>query len=196
MARESLFKTVWRINRGWPLLLAVLLLFNIAGYLLRSEYFVSRNEGLEGQLLARQTALRQGQQEAQSSLTPQQQARRAQTDLTTFRRALPRVDKFTAFVGELFREAHRAGLRIDQIVYDPKEVKGVGVLRYTLEFSVAGSYSQVRRFIYALESSPRLVAIESVALSEAKSRAKAKKPGRAEVSLRLRLATYFRTDAT
>jgi hypothetical protein len=89
--------------------------------------------------------------------------------------------EFPALLGEIFSLASQAGLAIDQIGYQPKELEGQGLLRYGLAFSVHGDYGQVKRFIYSLEQSERLFVIDGLTLSGGQE------AGEATVELRLQL---------
>lgn len=184
MDRKQLLTAVWRANKPAAVLTGALLLVNIAGYLLLSQLYLPRLEELERTYIRRQEVVRHSGQQAGGARTPGAVYRQGQIDLAAFREAIPPREEFTAWLGELFALAGKAGLSIDRVQYDPKEVAEKGLLRYTLNFSVAGSYAEIKRFIFSLEQSPRIVVIEEVSLSRGEQ-------NQGEVGLRIRLATYF-----
>ena len=85
--------------------------------------------------------------------------------------------------------AAKNDLDINQVQYSPKLLPDQGLLAYSLEFSVTGSYGEIKHFIFGLEQSPRLISIDQLGLSAAA------RPGRQrQVALSLRLTTYFRSE--
>ncbi|MEJ2699546.1 MAG: type 4a pilus biogenesis protein PilO, partial [Desulfuromonadales bacterium] len=71
----------------------------------------------------------------------------------------------------------------------PKEEEK-GLLSDALSFTVTGKYEQVKKFIFSLEQSKRLIALEQISLSGGEQ------SGKEQVSLHLKLSTYFRTEAS
>lgn len=191
MARESILLTAWRLNRRIPVLIGGLILLNIAAYSIMSYVVLPRINALERRYIDRQAQVREARLTGQSSASagsPREIYRRGEEDLEKFRGAIPSRTEFTALIGEIYSLAEKAGLSIDRIGYDPKEVEGRGLLRYALNFSVSGDYGQIKRFVYSLEQSDRLIAIEEISLSGGG------KSAEGEVNLRVRLSTYFKTD--
>jgi len=189
MARESILLTAWRLNKKIPLLIGGLILLNIAAYAILSNVVGPRLDALERRYIERQSQVRQVRLTGQSGAaagSPREIFRRGEEDLGKFRAAIPSRTEFTALIGEIFSLATNAGLSIDRIGYEPKEITGHELLRYTLNFSVSGDYGQIKRFVYSLEQSDRLIAIEELSLSGESKEGK--------VNLRVRLSTYFKTD--
>jgi type IV pilus assembly protein PilO len=170
---------IWRANRWLPLLLMVWLLFNVGIYLWLSQVFSPQVEEQERQLLRQQNEQRQGGGGGGDALRP------IREDLQTFRQAIPGKSGLTALVQEIFTLAANAGLNIERVAYQPKEVAEHGLLHYGLTFSVSGDYGQLKKFIFSLEQSPRLLIIEEVSLSGSDG---------STVNLNIRLLTYFRVD--
>lgn len=187
MARESMLLAAWRLNRGVPLLIAGLLLLNLVAYGLMTYVVAPGIDALERRYIDRQSLVREARQAGAAAASPQETYRRGQEDLGAFRAAIPSRTEFTTLIGEIFSLAEQAGLAIDRIGYDPEEVAGRGLLRYGLQFSVTGEYGEIKKFVYSLEQSERLVAIEGLTLSGGG-------PERGQVALRMRLSTYFTTD--
>jgi type IV pilus assembly protein PilO len=192
MARESILLTAWRLNRRIPILIVGLILLNIAAYVVMSNVVAPRLDALERRYIERQSQVREVRLTGQTGAaagSPREIYRRGVEDLGQFRTAIPPRTEFTALIGEVFSLAGKAGLSIDRIGYDPKEVAGQELLRYTLDFSVSGDYGQIKRFVYSLEQSDRLIAIEELSLSGGEGKSK-----EGDVNLRVRLTTYFKTD--
>ncbi len=184
MERRTLILAAWRLNRTFPVLIGVLLLANIAVFAFISFRVSPALEEMERRYIARQATLRQGRQgEAQS---PVAIYRRGQSDLQKFRAMLPEKTDFTALIGEIYALAGAEGLSIERISYAPKEIPEEGLQRYALSFSVHGEYAQIKRFIFAIEQSKRVLAVENIALAGGQ-------PTRPGVDLQLQLVTYFRT---
>jgi len=190
MERESILLAAWRLNRVLPLLVGSLVLLNVVAYLSLNYLSLPQRDTLETQLMDLQARVRQNRQSDAEAKTPAEIFLRGEADLQKFRAVIPSKTEFPALLGEIFSLAGQAGLTIDQIGYQPKEVEGRGLLRYGLAFSVNGDYGQIKRFIYSLEQSERLIVIDSLTLSGGRE------SGLATVELRLQLATFFRTEAS
>ena len=190
MEREPIWLTAWRMNRFLPLLIVGLLLLNAASYLALTTIFLPRRDALDKELISLQASGRQGRQAGAEARTPAETYRQAKEDLQSFRAVIPAKSEFPALLGDVFTLAGQAGLAIDQIGYQPKELPGQALLRYGLAFTVRGDYGQIKRFIHALEQSDRLLVIDSLTLSGEREF------GAATVELRLQLATFFLTDAS
>jgi type IV pilus assembly protein PilO len=186
---ESLIAAAWRESRIWPILLAALLLLNIGLYAWITYAFSPEIEALERQFIeARGKAKSAGRQNGVAS--PRELFEQAGSDLHTFRQAIPARSEFTGLIEEVFSLAGQAGLRIDNIGYIPEIDKEAELLRYGLNFSVAGDYGQIKEFIASLEQSSRIIAIEEISLSGGERQEGAK------VNLRIRLATYFKAEGS
>ena len=184
---ERMITAVWRTNRTLPLLIAALLLLNLLLLLVGTRVVTPRVETLERRYIERQAQIRQALHRQEQLATPQERFQRNAGDLETFWAAIPPRSEFTALIQEVFSLAEDADLGIDRISYEPRVESERNLLRYALSFSVSGNYSQIKRFIYSLEQSSRIIALEELALSGRES-----SEGDA-VSLRIRLSTYFKT---
>lgn len=188
MAREHLLTTAWRINKSWPSALIGLLLFNLVGFLLLNQVMAPEVASLEKQLIQSQAQARLIKQQGADAATPRNVFTQGEKDLETFRRAIPEKGELSELIGDIFALAGRSGLEIDQIGYAPKELKDEQLLLYSLSFNVAGSYVQIKKFIFSLEHSPRLIVIDAISLSGAKEEQKD------NVKMQIRLSTYFRVS--
>jgi type IV pilus assembly protein PilO len=186
MVGTSLLRAAWQADKKLPLVVALLIVMNL-GIMVGMRYYLSPQvERLERVYIERQAAIRKGHSEERSPQGPQAALWGAKNDLQIFWQAIPPRTELTLLIGELFMLADEAGLAINQINYNPKELEGRPLLRYGLNFSVSGGYAQVKRFVYSLEQSERLIAIENVALSSAGE------PEQGQVNLSLKLSTLFR----
>jgi type IV pilus assembly protein PilO len=171
--------TVWRTNRWLPLFLLAWLLVNIGFYFWLFQVFSPQVEAQERQLLLLQSEQRQGGADRGEAL------KSVHDDLQVFRQIIPDKSGLTALVQEIFSVAAKAGLSIERVSYQPKEMAEQGLLHYGLNFSVTGDYGQLKKFIFSLEQSPRLLIIEEISLTGAEG---------SIVNLNIRLLTYFRAD--
>lgn len=187
MTGRSLLLAAWRLNRTVPLLIAALLLLNMAAYAVLAYLEAPRIDTLERRYIERQALVREARQAGAAIATPQRTFLRGRQDLEVFREAIPPRSAFTDLIGEVFSLASEAGLAIDRIGYDPEEDTGRNLLRYGLQFTVTGRYGELKRFVYALEQSERLIAIEELTLRSGEAQG-------GEVALAVRLSTYFTTD--
>lgn len=189
MGRKPLIVVAWRANRAYPLLLLLLLGLNFAFYGYLTTILEPRVEGFKGSLFERQNFLRRLEQNAvQVGESPQISYRKNLSDYGQFQELVPSKTQFTGLIADLFSLAEEAGLEIQRVAYDPKELTDQYILSYTLSFSVSGAYGDIKKFIYLVEHSSRLFILDDLSLSGS---------GQGEegtVSLRLRMTTYFRTD--
>lgn len=188
MSRVPYWLAAWRVNRVVPVVLAGLLLVDVVLYVvLTTSVFPAEGAAqrdfltAEGQLRSRR-APRLGSAEA---------LRQSEADLARFRQGIPAREDFSALIGDLYALAGDCELLLTQISYQPKELADQELLAYSLNFSVAGTYPQLKRFIHGLEQSRRLLLIEDLSLGGDP----ASDDGEG-VTLNLRLTTYFRGAST
>lgn len=186
MPKETLFHALWRQNRRMPVVIAVLLALNLFGWWMAGRILTRRAEAARTALAQEQD--RQRRQLERGSVVPGTVGyREGRDEIDRFRRSLLNKEKLTVFLNEVYSLARSAGLDIDRISYDPEHVREQPLLRYTLNFSVAGGYAQVKKFIRSLESSGGIMILGKVSLS-------GEQADKDRVSLRLQLTTYFLSD--
>ncbi|AMV72777.1 hypothetical protein JCM30471_12930 [Desulfuromonas carbonis] len=191
MVRESLWAAIWRTNRVLPILIGILLLVSLAAAAVAFWYVGPQLAALENDFLRAQQNYRDARKSGEVDESPQGLFRRGLADLQTLAAAIPDRTDFTGLIGDLFAMAGQSRLAIDRVNYDPAPVKGEEeLLSYTVSFTVTGDYGQVKKFIYLIEHSPRLVAIEELNLNTSSG---AERPD--QINLGLRLTTYFRKPA-
>lgn len=94
-------------------------------------------------------------------------------------------ERLVPFLIDMLARMGEAGLRPERIGYGASLDEKTGLTRFTASYSVTGTYDQIRRAIYLLETSPQFVTIESVGLrgeTQASSLA---------VEVQMTIATYF-----
>ncbi len=187
MTRAPLLAALWRQNRLVPVLLLVLLMINIGLQVWRVRGVQPQVVQLEQRLQRQQQELERMRQLGARQDSPEAVYRRGREDLSSFYAMIPARSDLTGLIEELFNMADNAGLEIDRIGYDPQKLEERPLLAYTLMFSVTGNYEQLKNFVYDIETSPRLISLDEIALSGAGE-------GDRPVSLNLRFTTYFQAE--
>lgn len=186
MPKETVFHALWRLNRKMPVVITVLLALNLFGWWTAGRILAPRVEAARRALAQEQE--RQRRQLERGSAAPGAVGyREGLEEIDRFRKSLLRKDQLTVFLSEVYSLARAAGLDIDRISYDPEQVREQHLVRYTLNFSVAGGYAQVKKFIRSLERSGGIMILGKVSLS-------GEQADKDRVSLRLQLTTYFLSD--
>jgi len=98
---------------------------------------------------------------------------------------LPKWEDFTKVMGEVYKKAERLNLLVDSASYQPSPLKGSGLIKVMVSMPVIGSYADIKRFIYDLETSPRLFIIENLSLGSGKGE-------EGEISLKLTISVHFK----
>ncbi len=115
--------------------------------------------------------------------------RNLQKDLEEFNRDVlgTRKERLAALIEDVYALTQKAGLVPSQISYALGDASGVE--RLALTFAVMGRYADVKRLLYAFETNPRLLVLESVGVAT---------DDREPDVLRLNLvvAHYFRPDGS
>lgn len=181
------FKAIWQINKFWPVLLLVLFTGSIALFVVNQQLISPGVAALERDYIDLQQRSKQARQLKAAADNPMSVYQRGKADLDRFMAMIPAQQQFTALVAELFKMSEAAGLEISSVNYQPKELKDQQLLQYGLSFSVTGQYAQLKKFIAQIETSNRIVAIESIAL-------RGKPEDDRGVSLQLQLVTFFKAD--
>jgi type IV pilus assembly protein PilO len=189
MPGEPFWTALWRLNRTLPLMVGGLLLLNLIAAGIAFWYVAPDLSAVNSRFLQQQQTYREARKSGDIGHSPQAIFRQDLLDLQTLVGTIPNLADFTGLVSDLFAMAGHAGLTIDHVSYDPSPVKDEDLLSYSLAFSVTGNYGQVKKFIYLLEHSPRLLAIEGLTLNTSRERT----PG--QINLGLQLTTYFRKPA-
>jgi type IV pilus assembly protein PilO len=180
-------KQLWKSHRSSLILLGALLVLNLLLFTALERWVVPRVTEQESRFLQRQTEVRRLlHKQGSTATTPAQLYALASQDLSRFQQAVPDYQKFTGLIEELLVLSNRANLNITQISYRSKGLPENLLLKFDLNFNVAGDYKQIKKFIHSLEQSVRLITINQISLQSADNDG---------VSLRLSLETFFRSGS-
>lgn len=189
--RQSFVLTLWQKSR-WRILLIGLLFIMVLGFYGYERVVIEpRVQLLSTEQFRLQQKVRQRQADSANRGLPVSIAEQIEKNLHLFNDLVPPQEQFSGLLGDLFSWAQEAGLKIDQINYQPEQGETTEFLRYGLNFSVEGGYTQIKKFIYLLEKSERILIIDNISLSSQAGRGERK----SEVNLRIALTTYFQGGA-
>ena len=186
MSPRQIVQNLWYEQRGKLILLAVLLLLLVALQLWQALGLEPQVERLRHNLQARQDDLRKEQQRIAEGGGARISS--IADDLEHFYQMVPSRAGLGSFIGRLYGYASDSGIDIDQINYSAEPVKGAGLLAYQLQFSVGGSYAQIKKFINRLETSPSLLIVSKISLNGKQAKSAS------SVSLQMELRTFFREE--
>lgn len=131
--------------------------------------------GLEQEYLARRSEQKSSREDAGGK----------DSGLNRIYAGIPKWEEFTKTLGEIYRKAEGLNLAVDSASYQTAEIKGTDLVGVKVSMPVAGSYGEIKRFIYELETSPALFTIEGISLSKDNRADK-------EISLMLELKIHFK----
>jgi len=84
--------------------------------------------------------------------------------------------------------AKQANVRLEHGTNEIAREKGSSLSKLTTRYTLTGTYPDVRRFIYSLETAPEFIVLENIGLSSSSDQQSAR-----AVAMTLDIATYFRT---
>lgn len=186
MNRKPLLLAVWSRHRSLLLGLGTLLVLNILLVLILYFGVSPALSQTERDLVLLQQQVRKG-----DLFAPQKVFAQGEEDYERFQALLPPLRNFSELIGDLYALATSSNLEIGQITYVEKVIPESNILSYSLKFSLIGTYSELKRFVYGLEDLDRLVVIEQIALNSTKGDA-----GEGLVNLSMGLTTYFSRGGT
>lgn len=186
MLPADFLRQLWSGHRLLLGVTVLLLLANLALGLTLQQYLVPTVNELEQQLIQNQSELRGSAFKG----SPAQLFFQGEQDLVVFREKIPSHQEFTALIVELQSLADEAGLDLNQITYAHEQGKGSDLLRYKLNFTLEGSYLDIKQFVHTLEQSSRLIIIEQIGLQGVGQDIDT------DVRLQLNLETFFRAGVS
>lgn len=184
MSPRDFFRQLWAGQRLLVSVVVLLLVLNLAAWLTLQLYLAPTVTAGEQHMLQRQAELRG---EASSSDTPAQRLADGDRDLGIFRGKIPAYREFTGLLTELEEMAGQAGLEFGHVTYKNEQATDLDLLRYTLNFTLAGGYRDIKQFVHALEQSSRLMVLREIGLQGG-----GQDNDETEVRLQLSLETFFR----
>jgi type IV pilus assembly protein PilO len=182
---------IWR-GRLWVWLPALLFfLLNLSGWLyFRAGDFVAQVSSLEKRIQVRQ--------ERQKKLSSEEaQLRHLEESALTNRRRIEELygdrlstqrHRLTDIIKEVRRLAEGAGLGPSATSYPEETFEAYGLERKGFVFSVAGSYTDLRKFVNSLELTESFIVIDSVSL------ASAGEDRRGDLRISFRISTLFASE--
>lgn len=99
--------------------------------------------------------------------------------------SLPKWEDFTRVMGEVYKKAERLDLALASVSYQPLSMKESSIVKIAVTMPVKGSYSDIKRFIYELETSPKYFIIDSLSLAGDKGEGES-------ISLNLSVTAHFK----
>jgi Tfp pilus assembly protein PilO len=94
-------------------------------------------------------------------------------------------ERLVPFLTDVVRRTQEAGLQPERITYAAERQGKSGLVYFTASFGVKGSYEQIRRCVFLLESSPQFVLLGSLGLRGDENRSSL------DVAVQLTVGTYF-----
>jgi Tfp pilus assembly protein PilO len=179
-------------HRRIVILLAIALIVNVLVYVLVVYPLAERVANIEQRNQAAERALTQARAEHTQAAGTLTGKARASAELATFYRdVLPQdlagARRLTYL--RLARLARESNLEYERSSYAPQTDNDSTLTRLQIQMVLAGTYAEMRDFIYQLETAPEFVVIDNIQLAEG---------GEATGSLvvTLDLSTYFRVAAS
>ena len=179
-------KKIWETNKFLPVLSLVLAGVTLALYLLANFWLEPRAEELKTELAQSQKILNRIAGTGGRKVPAREVLKRGRADLNTFWDMIPDRADFPKLVDDVSSLARMAGLTVNRVQYNPEEISGKKLLRYGLNFSVTGEYPKVKKFIFLIEKSERILIIDEVSF-QGKNEAQS-----AGVQMSVRLSTLFK----
>jgi len=186
--KYPLISAVWEQNRILIVIIIVLFILTITIFIGQRWVSEPSLQALRTEQSLLQQHVRERQMAFASNGVPISTAEQIEKNLERFNQLVPAQVDFPNFIGELFNWAQQSGLNIHQISYHPEYEEQTGFLRYGLSFSVKGEYSQIKKFIYLLEHTERILVVEKISLRRSSSNEKTSR----DIDLKIELSTYFR----
>jgi len=179
----ELAKKAWNTNRLAAATTAVLLVAVLLSGAYNSLVLKPRSRELEERLIERQRRLREKDDSRAAGGVPlEERLKKGAADVQIFWQRIPPRQEFPELLSELMNLASEAGLSLDRVQYRPDEKPREGLFRYAMAFSLNADYTRLKKFVYLLENSSRLLIIDQISLSGSSG----------GVRLNVAVSTYFR----
>ncbi len=104
-------------------------------------------------------------------------------DIAKFKNMLTQRAGMTKIIRELDILAKDSSLSIHDISYESKKTEQGGIFPLSFSFPIEGKYSNIKNFIYKLESSRGLITIDDLSLEKAS--------GKEDIRLKIRATVYL-----
>jgi Tfp pilus assembly protein PilO len=110
-----------------------------------------------------------------------------QQNLGTLRRdrLAPMRARLVPFLADLMKRTREAGLNPERLSYAARREERSGLVYFAASFGVKGSYDQIRRCVFLLESSPQFLLVDQLSLRGDEN------AGSLDIGIQLAVGTYF-----
>lgn len=176
-------------KRSVVLPLGVALLANLAVYLFIVYPLKAHVASAEARRVSSQNALRAAETGNAAARAIETGKDRADRELQVFYQKVLPPDLNGArrlTYARLAELAQQASLRYRSRTFDSEDVRDSDLQRLKITMVLEGGYAEIRRFVYALETTPEFLILDNVALVQANQ------PG-APLVLTIQVSTYYRT---
>jgi Tfp pilus assembly protein PilO len=166
---------------------ALLVLFNVIWLAGLRGTVLGRGLLLAGQVSEVGTEVRKLEVQLQHLEGTDKSLRELQANLDELRgqRLASMRERLVPFLTDVVRRTQEAGLQPERITYAAERQGKSGLVYFTASFGVKGSYEQIRRCVFLLESSPQFVLLGSLGLRGDENRSSL------DVAVQLTVGTYF-----
>ena len=149
--------------------------------------FLGRGSALAQQVAAAQSEAARLEGQARQLDHAAQALANLRENLGTLRKEqmAPMRDRLVPFLNDVIGRAEASGLRPDRIVYSVQRDKKSGLVYFSAHFDVKGSYEQIRRCVFELETSPQFILLEGLTLRGVDTATSL------DVGVQLGVGTYF-----
>ncbi len=167
-----------------PLVVVVLNVVWLAG--LRGA-LVGRDSQLAQRLSRAEEAVSKLEGQAEQLDRTEKALANLQGNLSTLREEemAPMKERLVPFLTDVLKRTQEAGLRVERLAYAATRDKKSGLVYFTASYAVKGSYEQIRRCAFLLESSPEFVTLDGLTLRGDDSASSL------EVAVQLVVGTFF-----
>lgn len=157
----STMQEIVRVKKNPLLLLALLLLINVAMLGAINNYLLPENSSLQMKWgeLRRKVAV-DGRMDINALY------KQGKADLDKLQERIPLKRQFPAMLGEMLETADSNNVTTGNISYKPDAVKGQNLLAYTLSMNVGGSYAGIKSFLSDIMEMKELVVIDKLAITQ------------------------------
>ncbi len=97
----------------------------------------------------------------------------------------PMKETLVPFLTDVVKRTQEAGLAAEKVSYAARREEKSGLVYFSASYNVRGSYEQIRRCAYLLESSPQFILLEGLTIRGDESASSL------EVDVQLGVGTYF-----
>ncbi len=166
---------------------AVVILLNVLWLAGMRGAVLGRGSLLAGQVNEAQGEVKRLEAQLQQLERTTKELADLQANLDTLRekRLASMRDRLVPFITDVVRRVQEAGLQAERIGYAANRDEKSGLVYFTAAFGVKGSYEQIRRCVFLLESSPQFVLLENLGLRGDDTAASL------NVGVQLTVGTYF-----